>query len=266
MKKILFSLVAVIQGLHAFNGNYTGSDAQESYEQSDRPWRFVKEDYIKYFPFYEKYADQCMCLDASIINLKYLPEPYCNMEKIVPFNDWGIYSNFRFFEKLFQYNRIKMGIEIGSYYGLSTRHIASLMPDNSELYAIDPWDYFPGMYEQFLSNVILTGLCNKIIPVRCKSDQVTLNVPVKFDLVYVDGDHETLSVLKDLELYYPLLHSRGIMCGDDWLLYSVRMAVESFAKTHNLTIYAACNFWFLKDEGAYQQKDLLEVDDRAWIF
>jgi len=85
-------------------------------------------------------------------------------------------------------------------------------------------------------------------------------------MIYVDGDHATEAVFRDLELYYPLLSSHGVICGDDWLLQTVRAGVIQFAQKHQLTIYGACNFWFLKDEGLYQCKDFLEADDSVWIF
>ena len=89
----------------------------------------------------------------------------------------------------------------------------------------------------------------------------------KFDLIYVDGDHETEAVLSDLENYYPLLMQTGIICGDDWLLKTVRTALEQFAQKYGLTIYADCNFWFLKKEDCgYCYKSFLSADDSAWKF
>jgi len=85
-------------------------------------------------------------------------------------------------------------------------------------------------------------------------------------MIYVDGDHATEAVFRDLELYYPLLSSHGVMCGDDWMLKTVRVGIVQFAQKYNLTIYGACNFWFLKDEGQYQYKDFLKADDSVWIF
>ena len=178
-----------------------------------------------------------------------------------------MYFNSEYLKKIIQNNNIVNVIEIGSLYGLSTRHIASMLPENGKLYAIDSWEYHKLMYEQFLSNIVLTGMTQKIIPIKQRSDQAIEQMKsygIMFDLIYVDGDHETEGVLTDLELYYPLVHSKGVICGDDWLLSSVRKAVEIFAQEHQLTIYAACNFWFLRDEGAYRYQSFIDADESIW--
>ena len=269
-KLILLTLCSFACINHGFNVSYDGKNPYVSYETSWGKERFVKEDYIKYFPFYEKYVEALRILHPHTINIKNLPYPYCQLQQILPFYGQGMYFNYKFIKKIFQHNNIVHAIEIGALYGLSTRHIASLLPDNGKLLAIDPWDYHAGMYEQFLSNVVLTGLTSKIVPIQKRSDQTVNDVKSysdSFDLIYVDGDHETAGVLSDLELYYPLLtKNTGVICGDDWLLKTVRAAVQQFAEKNQLTIYAACNFWFLRDEGKYQYKTLIDADESIWMF
>lgn len=96
----------------------------------------------------------------------------------------------------------------------------------------------------------------------------------KFDLIYVDGAHDEVSVYNDLVNYYPKLATNGVICGDDWCLsptdkyecdfndtaviehplepvaedsrYSVRRAVKKFAKENNLKVLSVQNlFWFV---------------------
>lgn len=254
---------------HSFNVSYDGNDAETSYQTSWGKERFVKEDYIKYFPYYKKYVETIKITSPYCINIKSLPYPYCQLQKILPFLDLGMYFNYEFIKKIFKYNKIVNAIEIGSYYGLSTRHIASLLPGEGKLYAIDSWEYHEGMYEQFLSNIALSGLTSKIVPIQKRSDQAVndvLSYTDTFDLIFVDGDHETEGVLSDLRLYYPLLSHTGVICGDDWLLKTVRAAVELFAQQNQLTIYAACNFWFLRDEGEYKYVSLLDTHESIWMF
>ncbi|HSW76612.1 MAG TPA: class I SAM-dependent methyltransferase [Candidatus Saccharimonadales bacterium] len=255
---------------NSYNIGYHGNDAYVSYETSWGKERFVKEDYIKYFPYYKEYVEDINLVDISTINISKLPYPYSTLKTILPFYNRGMYFNSQFMTKLFKHNNIVDAIEIGSYYGLSTRHIASLLPEHGTLYAIDTWqEYHENMDEQFLSNVIHSGLTSKILPLKGRSDELVKLVQSyknNYDLIYIDGDHETAGVLSDLELYFPLAGSRGIVCGDDWLLKTVRAAVLLFAQQKQLTVYSDCNFWFLKNEGEYKVRSLLEAPDEAWIF
>jgi predicted O-methyltransferase YrrM len=258
-----------INTINSFNISYTGNDAETSYQTSWGKERFIKEDYIKYFPHYKKYVETIPFINISTLNIRQLPYPYNQIKQFLPFNEWGMYFNYDFIKKLFDHNEIINVIEIGSYYGLSTRHIASLLPESGKLYAIDSWEYDALMYDQFLSNIIHKGLTSKIFPIKQQSEKAITLIKYyaqKFDLIFVDGDHETAGVLKDLELYYPLVKGHGIICGDDWLLKTVRDAVLEFAQKYNLTVYGACNFWFLKDEGQYQYHNFLEEDEQVWHF
>ena len=274
MKHLKFNFCLLVIFLNnskvdGYNVSYNGNNAYVSYETSWGKERFIKEDYIKYFPYYKKYVETLPIAHPSTVNIKTLPFPYAHMSYLLPFTDLGMYFNSEFIKKIFQHNKIENVIEIGSFYGLSTRHIASLLPEGGKLYAIDSWEYHHLMYEQFLSNVALAGLTEKIVPIKSRSDQAVDYVKSyvdSFDLIYVDGDHETDAVLSDLELYYPLLNKTGVICGDNWLLRTVRTAVEMFAQDHQLTIYAACNFWFLKDEGAYSYHSLIDADESIWMF
>ena len=73
------------------------------------------------------------------------------------------------------------------------------------------------------------------------------SLKVQPDLIYIDAEHTTEAVYKDLCAWYPLVESRGILCGDDWEWPTVRKAVEIFAKERNKKIYAKVNFWRLYD-------------------
>jgi predicted O-methyltransferase YrrM len=257
---------------HSFNVSYTGTDPEVSYQMHiphERD-RFIKEDYFKYFQYFKKYIEKLKIFNPYTINIKKLPSPYNQLRTILPYASWGMYFNYAYIEKLLACNRIVDVVEIGSLYGLSTRHIATLLPEHGKVLAIDTWAYHDLMYEQFLSNVVLTGLTQKIVPIKKRSDQAIDDVLAHasaFDLIYVDGDHEMRPVIKDLEMYYPLLKKTGVICGDDWLLYTVRAAVLIFAQMHELTVYGACNFWFLKDEGTgFACKSFIDADEHIWHF
>lgn len=262
---IFFGLV-----LNSFNDSYQGDDAEYSFETNFMKHRLIKEDYIRYYSYYKPWKENFSHIDTSKIDIKKLPFPYSKLTTILPFDGKGWYCNSEYIRKLFQHNHISNAIEIGSYLGVSTRHIGSLLPEDGKLYAIDTWNVFNNHYEQFLSNIIISGLTNKIVPVQNRSDEAIktfLNGQEKFDLIYVDAGHEVLEVLSDLENYYPVLSSTGVICGDDWLWKTVRHAVLLFAQKYNLTVYADCSFWFLKKEDCgYCYKSFLTANESAWKF
>lgn len=278
MKKNNLSLLTILYSLlltntnHSFNVFYHGNDAETSFQTSWAKERFVYDDYIKYFPYYKHFQEQITMNYYRTITtheIQQLPYPYNSLQEVLPFHGLGAYFNSEFIKKLFQNNTITKAIEIGSDFGLSTRHIASLLPTEGKLYAIDTWTHYGPRYAQFLSNIVRSELTHKIVPIQAFSIKaiplVTQYAP-SFDFIYVDGDHETIGVLSDLELYFPLRSAHGIICGDDWLLKTVRTAVILFAQKYKLSIYAACNFWFLKEEGAFKICSLFDAPEEAWIF
>lgn len=224
-----------------------------------------------------------LVLSGSLL-LDALPNPYNELKEILPFNPHGWYGNGSWIEKLMTNNKINTVIEVGSWLGCSTRHIASLLQPNGKLYAVDTWEgsiehhqnkewnaMLPALYNQFLSNIIHAQLTDIVIPVRMASLNAVKKlkqVLIEVDMVYIDAAHDTESVLKDLEAYSPLVKKdKGILCGDDWGWETVRAAVYQFAKKYNLTIYADHNFWFLKKEDCgYCYKSFLTADDSAWNF
>ncbi len=67
----------------------------------------------------------------------------------------------------------------------------------------------------------------------------------KFDLIYIDGGHSYEVVKSDIENYWPLLRSGGILCGDDFSVGTfdngevcgVIPAICEFCRTNNLKLY-----------------------------
>lgn len=183
-------------------------------------------------------------------------DPYANVE-VLPFDPQGWYGNAKEMGQLFQNNHnIQTVVEVGSWLGASTRHIATLLPNGGKIYAVDTWlgsiehqgdPRLPILYQQFLSNVIHTHLTDKIIPVRMESLKAAEYLQgLKVDLVYLDASHDTASVLMDLRAWYPYIQGHGIICGDDWGWDSVKTAVRIFAQENGLKIIHHKNFWRLK--------------------
>lgn len=208
-----------------------------------------------------------MCCFSALLGISQenLPPPY-NTVNLLPFNPQGWFFNGKQLEAIIKNNPIKVVVEVGSWIGLSTRFIASALPEGGKVYAVDHWlgsdvqqpgqrmynaALLPVAYEQFLSNVIHAGLTDKIIPIKMPSLEAagylsSLNETVIPDLIYIDASHDTPSVYADLNAWYPYVQGHGILCGDDWHYFeSVRIAVQQFAKEKELRIEAFGNFWCL---------------------
>ncbi len=279
-KNILFlPIILLVIKSNLCNSNCGINNVATSSIDSAFKHEIIEEEYIKYFPYLKIWVENFNNIDISKIDIKKLPSPYNQLKTILPFNPKGWYFNSEYIKKLFDFNYFVSAIEVGSYFGASSRHIASLLPQGSVLYSVDPWDelyvidnWSENMkhYEQFLSNIVISGLTHKIIPIRQNSNKAIeffRQAPKKIDFIYIDGDHETAGVLSDLENYFFILSPTGVICGDDWLWKKVRAAVVQFAQKYDLTIYADCNFWFLKKEDCgYCYKSFFSADDSAWKF
>lgn len=187
-----------------------------------------------------------------------LPPPYDSVD-LLPFNPQGWYRNGPSMEWLIRRGNVKVVIEVGSWLGLSTRHIAKTLPEDGVVYAIDHWlgspnednssFDIPNLYRSFLSNVIHENLTHKIIPVRMSSLEASVRLKVKPDLIYLDATHDYNSVLQDLILWFPLVKGHGILCGDDyyWGDGPVKRAVDKFADANNLIVHDDGWLWYLEE-------------------
>lgn len=211
-----------------------------------------------------------------------LPKPYNSVTNLLPFNNHGWYDNQLYIKMLYDHNSITRVIEVGSWLGKSTRDIASQLPAQGYLYAVDTWlgswehdlmpdtkHLLPTLYHQFLSNIIHAGLTDKIIPIKMKSVQAADYLKSEIghiDLIYLDAAHDTGSALSDIIAYYPFIAGgKGILCGDDWLWDTVSKAVILFAKEHNLSVYHGDNFWFIKEDGEFKVEQITPDNNSIWV-
>ena len=188
----------------------------------------------------------------------------------LPEYSFSYYLNARQMQDIFDSNPIRVVIEVGSWIGGgSTKHMGELLKARGgTLYAVDTWkgsstqqpgqihfqDILPQVYEQFLSNMIHWDLKEVVVPCRMKSLEASLILDVQPDLIYIDGEHTTEAVYEDLTAWFPFVKGSGILCGDDWVWESVRIAVEQFALENELLIEASENFWRLKEVSNPQER------------
>jgi hypothetical protein len=121
-----------------------------------------------------------------------------------------------------------------------------------KLYLIDPWkdfgsDYFEkkhNKYSQENQNTRFT-LVNKrfkdqiekdiiIILRETSKDAIEKIQHIKFDFIYLDGNHKYEFIKFDLENYFTLLANEGYIVGDDYRLKDVKKAVNEFVENNNI--------------------------------
>lgn len=157
-------------------------------------------------------------------------------------------------KRLIEENRVKTVVELGSWLGQSTLYMASLLPEEGKVFAIDHWIDSgdlekPCVYKQFLSNVIHAQLTEKIVPMRTTTTEAAQDWEMKVDLIYVDASHEEEDVYQDLTHWYPIAKkSKSLLCGDDYLWrpeegYPVQKALKRFCEKEGLTHTNSGVFW-----------------------
>ncbi|WP_068469080.1 class I SAM-dependent methyltransferase [Candidatus Protochlamydia phocaeensis] len=187
------------------------------------------------------------------------PEPYRSIRDL-PFDDHGWFYNHIPLQLCLAVKPARTVIEVGSWLGSSTRFIASLLPEEGKVYAIDTWrgspnepihmqdPRLPHLYQLFLSNVKQAGLAHKIVPIRMESLEAAEALNVQADLIYLDAAHDTPSVYEDIMAWHPHLADHGILCGDDFDWESVRIAVIKTAAILKKRIAYYRRFWWFEDQ------------------
>ena len=179
---------------------------------------------------------------------------------VLPFESHNWFSNAAQLQQIFDQNNIKTVIEVGSWFGGSTRWFAKQLPGDGFVVAVDTWkgseEHQPGAFahhtkldvlcQQFLSNNIHENLQDKIVPVRMESLEAAKAISLIPDLFYLDAAHDEESVYNDLKTWVPNFNEKTIICGDDWGWETVRAAVERFAGENNLKAIGNGNFWVLQ--------------------
>lgn len=114
--------------------------------------------------------------------------------------------------------------EIGCWQGRSTRVLADHTPGT--VFAIDHFLGVPELlyeltdrppywlYKNFTMHLIDR---ENVVPIRKSSREAArLLSALRFDMVFIDGDHEYQSVCEDIRWWTPLVASGGILCGHDY--------------------------------------------------
>lgn len=158
-------------------------------------------------------------------------------------------------------------VEVGSWMGGSALWMAE--HTSAEIVCIDTWtgaremwtntndpdrygalkheNGYPTIYRDFLSNVVKAGKQDQITPFPVPSSvglPALLDLGVKPDLIYIDGDHSFNSVRMDIGLSTPLWPT--VICGDDFYSWpQVGEAVKKSLPTYKVDEHGF--WWFSRD-------------------
>lgn len=108
---------------------------------------------------------------------------------------------------------------------------------------------YPGLYWQFLSNVVLTGMHSRILPLAQTSENAALilrRLKLKAELIHIDAAHEYEPVLRDARLYWSLLAPGGALVGDDFEWEGVARAAREFAAEVGQALEVQNPKWILR--------------------
>lgn len=94
----------------------------------------------------------------------------------------------------------------------------------------------PEYYKNFLTNVIVTGLTDVIVPLPLPSLQAASYIKekgLKAKFIYIDGCHEEEAVIADLRAYWDVLESKGQLLIDDYNYEEFRGIVNAVGRFSN---------------------------------
>ena len=119
---------------------------------------------------------------------------------------------------------VRLFVEVGSQWGWFAYRAAKNLPD-AVIYCVDPW------WEDRASAVAWSGehnfwewqlnisewLGKRVFGLRGTSEEVVnFFEDGTLDAVFIDADHSTVGVLKDLRLWVPKVRTGGTIFGHDW--------------------------------------------------
>jgi hypothetical protein len=160
--------------------------------------------------------------------------------------------------------RARVVVELGSFLGRSTAGWLKLFP-RAHVIAVDTWkgsaEHFveprlqgmlPRLMETFQVN--LWDERHRLTAIRATTLEglnILHNFDVSPDVIYVDADHTTDSVIAEVSRSLELFPNALVM-GDDWSWPSVKLGVETVASERGLTC-AVCGplWWFPPRSGVH---------------
>ncbi|CAF1660469.1 unnamed protein product [Adineta ricciae] len=171
---------------------------------------------------------------------------------------------------------IRFVVEVGSFMGKSAINIGKVLlqsqfNQNYVLLCIDTWlgglEHWvqddlremmgmaygrPIVYEQFIANIIASNLTDHVLPYSTTSllgARFLLEKKLFPQIIYLDSAHLQGETYIELELYWSILQTGGILVGDDWDWKAVRCDVLIFIDSNQLNVTVlSTKTWFIKKQ------------------
>ncbi len=147
-------------------------------------------------------------------------------------------------------------LEIGSWKGLSSVVIASLLSGDRRLWMVD---HFKGslehqkgqrfytspkytrrnklwIYPELLENIVKCNIQDKVIILPLTSEKAARVVDEKFSLIFIDGDHSYKGISGDCGLWLPHLEKNGVIIFHDYRDDSVRRFCNELKENKDLSV------------------------------
>lgn len=127
--------------------------------------------------------------------------------------------------QLFHYLDFKVGVEVGTEYGLYAETICKAAP-RLKLYSVDPYRAYRG-YREHKSQNKLNGIYEQAVERMMRYNHEFIRKPSveaapqfkdeSLDFVFIDGNHSLLHVIQDLVAWVPKVRRGGIVSGHDFI-------------------------------------------------
>jgi len=137
-------------------------------------------------------------------------------------------------------------VEVGSWQGRSISYIAQRIKSlnkNVKIFAVDTFkgqeddedhqeivkDLGGSTLEIFNFNLKSLGLEDMVTAIQLDSVEASKTFEnYSINAIFIDGDHRSEAVAKDLKAWYPKIKKEGAFCGHDYTWDSVRKEVHEF--------------------------------------
>ncbi|MEJ0017019.1 MAG: CmcI family methyltransferase [Acetobacteraceae bacterium] len=194
---------------------------------------------------------------GEVRGLLFSEDPYADYAPTLPRDLQGWDSENSVFKSIISEVKPKLIVEVGTWKGASAIHMAKLCRQlglSTEIVCVDTWlgnwqhwarkdgvgsrvdlrlkNGFPGLYHQFLSNVVHENMQDIITPLPLTGiagARLFAAYKLKPQVIYIDGDHEYESAISDLRGWLPQLADGGVLIGDDYKFPGVERAAQEIA-------------------------------------
>jgi predicted O-methyltransferase YrrM len=162
--------------------------------------------------------------------------------------------------------------EIGTYCGMSAVLVGLGMKNTGRYYCIDTFESSNSELEHkptfdiWRANIQQFGLEHTCVPIKGWSTDLAVyaQVPGNLDFVYVDGDHETDSVLLDTLMYRSKLRPDGLLLFHDTPWPKVKAALDRLLKMELMTLVRVIDDFTVCRATDYQSTESRDLLVSLW--